>query len=156
MALFSSYKLTTSSGKHLEDIIHAHIVSLLYKLITSARKTDDLSIGFDRDRDRRQRELTNYKKIQGKNHVRSLLKYIFGFAEHQAKSTFGFGYKLVLTRNIENAVLIKANASNIGKIKIRSIEWFVPHYTPSIPQQAILFKQILRYQQSFNILKEVF
>ena len=29
VALFSSYKLTTSSGKHLEDISHAHIVSLM-------------------------------------------------------------------------------------------------------------------------------
>ena len=38
-----------SSGKHLEDISHAHIVSLMYKLITSAEDTDDLSIGFDRD-----------------------------------------------------------------------------------------------------------
>ena len=41
-----------SSGKHLQDISHAHIVSLLYKLITSARGSDDLSIGFDRDRGR--------------------------------------------------------------------------------------------------------
>ena len=58
-ALFSIYKLTT--GRHLEDINHEHIVSLMYKLITSARNTDDLSIGFDRDPDRRQRELTNNK-----------------------------------------------------------------------------------------------
>ena len=27
--LFSNYELTTSSGKHLEDISHTHIVSLL-------------------------------------------------------------------------------------------------------------------------------
>ena len=37
IALFSNYMLPTSSGKHLEDISHAHIVSLIYKLITSAR-----------------------------------------------------------------------------------------------------------------------
>ena len=29
VALFSSFKLTTSSGKHLEDISHAHLVSLM-------------------------------------------------------------------------------------------------------------------------------
>ena len=29
IALFSNFKSTTSSGKHLEDISHAHIVSLL-------------------------------------------------------------------------------------------------------------------------------
>ena len=31
----------------------------MYKLITSARNTDDLSNGFDSDRGRRQRESTN-------------------------------------------------------------------------------------------------
>ena len=53
IASFSKYKLTTSSGKHLENIDHAHIVSLMYKLLTSSRGSDDLSIGFDRDRNRR-------------------------------------------------------------------------------------------------------
>ena len=61
IALFSNYKLTTSSGKHLEDISHAHIVSLMYKLIPSVGNSDDLSTGFDRDRNRRLRELTNKK-----------------------------------------------------------------------------------------------
>ena len=60
IALFS-YELTTSSGRHLEDFSHAHKVSLTYKLTTSARGSDDLSIGFDRDGRRRQRELTNNK-----------------------------------------------------------------------------------------------
>ena len=55
-ALFSSYKLTTSSRKLLEDIGHAHTVSLMYKLKTSAGVSDDVSIGFDRDRGKRQRE----------------------------------------------------------------------------------------------------
>ena len=70
IALISNYKLTTSSVKQVENIDHAHIVCLLYKLITSARGSDDLSIGFDRDRGRRQRELTNNKNIKGKYHVR--------------------------------------------------------------------------------------
>ena len=47
VALFSNYKLTTSSGKHLEEVSHAHIVSLMYKLITTAKECDDLSIRFD-------------------------------------------------------------------------------------------------------------
>ena len=29
VALFSNYKLTTSSRKHLEDVSHAHVVSLM-------------------------------------------------------------------------------------------------------------------------------
>ena len=52
IGLFSNYKFTTSSAKQLENIDHAHIVCLLYKLITSARGSDDLPIGFDRDRGR--------------------------------------------------------------------------------------------------------
>ena len=37
IALFSKYKLITSSGKYLENIDHAHIVSLMYKLLTSSK-----------------------------------------------------------------------------------------------------------------------
>ena len=32
---------------------------------------------------------------------------------------------------------------SVIKSEKNSIEWYVLHYTPSIPQQAILFKQIL-------------
>ena len=81
--------LTTGSGKHLKDISHAHIVFLKYKLKTSAKDTDDLSIGTDRNRDRRQRELTSNKNQKGKYHVGIILKNVFGFAEHQVKGTFG-------------------------------------------------------------------
>ena len=52
IALFSNLNLTTSSGKHLEDRSYPYIVSLMYKLITSSKDSDDLSIGFDRSRDR--------------------------------------------------------------------------------------------------------
>ena len=82
ITLFSNLKLTTSSGKHLENIDHAHIVSFIYKLFTSSRSNDDLSICFDRDRNRRQQELTNNKKVKGKHHFRIYLKDVFGFAEH--------------------------------------------------------------------------
>ena len=57
IALFSNFKITTSSGKHLEDISHSHIISLMYKLITSSKDSDDLSMGFDRSRNRRKDEL---------------------------------------------------------------------------------------------------
>ena len=88
ICLFSIYKLTTSSRKQLENIDHAHFVSLLYKLITSDRGCDDLSIGFHRDRDRRRLEITNNKNLKGKYHVRIYLKDIFGFAEYKEKGTW--------------------------------------------------------------------
>ena len=46
ISLFPNFKLTTSSGKHLEDISHAHIVFLEYKIISGAKDRDDLTIGF--------------------------------------------------------------------------------------------------------------
>ena len=99
IALFSKYKLTTSSRKHLEKIEHGHIVYLLYKLLTTARGCDDLSIGCDRSRDRRQRELTNNKNTKGKYYVRIYLKDIFGYPEHHEKSSYGLAYILTLSRN---------------------------------------------------------
>ena len=56
----------------------------------------------------------------------------------------------------------KDNATNIGKIKINSIELYVPHYTPSISQQAILSRKILsktptelQYVKRYVFMKEV-
>ena len=162
VALFSDYKLTTSSGKHLEDVSHAHIVSLMYKLITTAIGCDDLSIGFDRSRDNRQNELTNKKNIKGKYHVRIYLKDVFGFAEHQEKATYGLGYKLTLTRNSDSGVLNKDNTTPLGKVKINAIEWYVPHYTASMSQQTLLSNQIvnkipteLKYIERSIFMKEV-
>ena len=77
VALFSNYKLTTLSGKHLEEISHAHIVSLMYKLLTSSKDSEDSSIGFERSRARRKNELSNNKSIKGKFHIRIYLKDIF-------------------------------------------------------------------------------
>ena len=91
IALFSNYKSTTSSGKHLENIDHAHIVCSMYKLLSTSRDSDDLSIGFDRSRDRRKRELNNNKTQKGKYHLRIYLKDVFGFAERQEVGTFGLG-----------------------------------------------------------------
>ena len=118
IALFCIYMSTTSSGKHLENIDHAHVVSLMYKLLTSSRSSDDLSIDFDPDRKRRQRELTNKKKQKKKYHQRIYLGDIFDFAEHQEMATFGLGYKLTLTGNTDNAVLNKDNPTNNAKLKL--------------------------------------
>ena len=83
--------MTTSSGKHLEDINHTHIASLLYKLITSSKDSADLSIGFDRYPDRRQQELNNKKNIKGGYYLRLMLKGVFSFAQRQEKATCGLG-----------------------------------------------------------------
>ena len=162
IALFSNFKLTTSSGKHLEDISHAHLVSLMYKLITSSKGSDDLSIGFDRSPNRRKDELALNKSVKGKYHVRIMLKDVFGFAECQEKAIYGLGYKLTLTRNKDEAVIDKVAGVADARIKIDHIHWYVPHYTPSMSQQAIMSKQILketptelRYVERSVFMKEV-
>ena len=133
IALFSKYRLTISSGKHLEDISHVHFVSLVFKLITSSRHRTDLPLGFDRDRKSRQCDLTKNKIIKL---VRIMLKDAFGFGEHQEKATYGVGNKLTLTKSKDDAVLNKAEATADARILIDIIPWHVPHYTPCIPQQA--------------------
>ena len=74
----------------------------------------------------------------------------------------GLGYRLTLTRNTDNAVLNKDNAVNNAKFKINSIAWYVPHYTPSIQQQTLLFKQFTnktptehQYDERSVFMKEV-
>ena len=78
IALFSKFKLTRSSGKHLDNYSHAHFVSSMYKLITSSKDNDDLSIGFNRTKNRRRDELAQNKNIKGKHHLRIMLKDVFG------------------------------------------------------------------------------
>ena len=119
-----------------------------------------MSVGFHRDCDARQLEVTNNKK--GKYHVRIYLKDIIGFAQHQLKGTYGLGYLLTLTRNNDSAALNKDNAINDAEIKINSIHCYVPHYTPSIARQATLFKQIqsktptqLEHPERSTLMKEV-
>ena len=161
-ALLSNFKLTTSSGKHLEDISHAHLVSLMYKLITSSKDSNDLSIGFDNSRNTRRPELAVNKNIKGKYHVKIMLKDVFGFAEHQETATYGLGYKLTLTKNKDDAVIDKAGGITEARIKNDHIHWYVPHYTPSIQQQSTFSKQILsktptelRYVERSVFMKQV-
>ena len=134
----------------------------MYKLLSSSRDSDDLSIGFDRSRDRRKRELNNNNTQKGKYHLRIYLKDVFGFAEHQQVGTFGLGYKLTWTRNTDNAVLNKDNTTNNAKIVINSIEWCVPHYVPSLEEYNKLMDQIykktptnLHYPERSVFMKEV-
>ena len=50
---------------------------------------------------------------------------------------------MTLTRNSDNAVLNKADATILVKVKINAIEWYVPQYIASMSQQAVLSNQIV-------------
>ena len=77
--------MTTSRGKHLEDNSHAQLVSLMFELTCSSRGSVGLSTDFDRDRRRRQQELTNIKEIKGEFHVKIMLKDVFGLPNIKKK-----------------------------------------------------------------------
>ena len=49
-----------------------------------------------------------------------------------------------MTRNTDNAVLNKDGATNNAKIKINAMEWYVPHYTPSLEEYNKLMNKIVR------------
>ena len=161
IALFTNFNLSTSSGKHLEDISRAHLVSLMYKLLISSKDSDDLSISFDRSRNRRKDELAQNKRVKRKYHLKNMLKDVFGFAECQEKATYGLDQKLTLTRNKDEAVIDNSIAN--ARIKIHQIDWCVTHYIPSLHQERILMNQIvnkipthLRYIERSVFMKEIF
>ena len=150
IAIFNKYRLTSSSGKEIEEIDNAHVTCLMHKLISSSRDTDDLSIGFHRSNGVREKELGNNKSTKGIYPVRIHLKDIFGFAEHQDKCTYGLGYQLTLQGNSDNHVLSHpaqandaANLALAGRVIIDDISWYVPHYTPNISNQKLMSSEIV-------------
>ena len=131
----------------------------MFKLTTSAKDEDDLSIGFDRDRNSRRNEVTNNKNKKGNYHLRIMLRDVIGFVAHQEKATYLVGYKLKLTRNKDDAVIDKVPCVADARTKVDDNHWYVPHYTSSIQQQGFLSEQTssktprgLRYveRSSFN------
>ena len=68
---------------------------------------------------------------------------------------------MTLTRNSDNAVLNKSDTTILGKVKVNAIECYVPHYTASMSQQALLSNQIvneihteLQYRERSVFMKE--
>ena len=144
ISLFGNFKLSTSGGVHLGVISHVHIVSLMYKLITPIKNSDDLSFGFDRNRNRRRVKLTNNKNVKGKYHLRIKLKDVFGFAKHQEKATYGLSFKLTLSKDKDQAVIDKAAGVADARFKIDQTHWYLTQYTPPIQQQRSLSNQFLK------------
>ena len=163
LALFSEFKLSTSSGKSLESNDHPKFVSLLYKLKNSTSGEKDLSIGFGRGRGRRREELTNRAvdplptNIRGYFNLRKCLKNVFGFSEHQENATYGLGHKLTLKKNTDNVAIIRSAATADAKLFVKYINQFVPRYVPNTTQERILAEQIVcRAPIQLTTLKNLF
>ena len=142
ISLFSEAKLTTSSGKHLEKVDNLHLISLMYKLLTSTKSTSQLMYGFEENLSVRRQELTNNKNEKGTFFVRIKLKDLFGFAD-QEKITYGLGYTLTLKRNTNNDAILRSVGVDAAKVVIKDIGWYIPHYVPSLENQQFVMDQIL-------------
>ena len=129
IAFFSNFKLIISSRIHLKETSHAHIVSSIHKIITTAKDSNDLSFAFERDRARRRDELARNKNIKGNIHIRTMLKDVFSFAEHQEEATYGWVYNLTLTKSKDEVVIDKDASFADARIKVDQLHWYVPHYT---------------------------
>ena len=133
IALLIKYRLTSSSGKKKEEIDNAHVICLMYKLISSTRDSDDLSNCFHRSIEAREKELTHCKTTKGNYYVRIYFRYLFfGFGEHQDNCTYRLGYKLSLQRNSDNHVLSHpagandaANVALAGRVFLDDISLYV-------------------------------
>ena len=108
----------------------------MYKLLTSNRGSDEFSIGFHRDRVRRQQEITNNKNVKGKNHVRITLKEallkIFDCVEKRKKLLTDCAINQPKQEKKDGAVSDKTAGIADVRIKNDLFHWYVPHYTPSI------------------------
>ena len=94
--------MTSSSGKGKERIDNAHVICLMYELLSSSRDCDDLSLCFPRNIEARETELTDNKTTNGIYQVIIYLKDVFGFAEHEDNCTYGW----VITYSYREIVLI--------------------------------------------------
>ena len=70
--------------------------------------------------------------------------------------------RFILTRNTDNAVLNKGSTITSGRVKINSLDWYVPHYTANLEEYTKLMDQItkksptlLHYIERSVFMKEV-
>ena len=114
MALISSVKLETSSGRTIEYIDHCHPNLLMYKLFT---KTDDeYEGGFVRNQGNSDSQFKGNHAAAERGHMYMMVKMsdLFGFVNDLEKLYMG-----------ADAV------ANDGNIDIRDISWCVPSIDPS-------------------------
>ena len=100
IALFDKYRLTISSGKETEETDNAHVIRSMYKIISSSRDSNDLSIGFHRSNEAQEIELTDNKTTRGIYLFRTFSKDNFDFAEHHDNCTNGLGYNTTVQKKV--------------------------------------------------------
>ena len=90
-ASFGKYRLRNASVKEKEEIDNAHVICLMYRLLSSSGDNDDFSVGFNGSIETLETELANIEGTKGNYLVRVYLKDVFAFAEHHDTCTYGLG-----------------------------------------------------------------
>ena len=87
---------------------------------------------------------------------------VFGFAEHQEKTTYDLSCKLTLTRKKDEAVFDRASGFADARVKVDHNHWYIRHYAPCIRQQGTLSERfssktptMLRYNEKTVLTKKV-
>ena len=141
----------------------------MYKVISSSRDSDDLSIGFQRNIEARETELIDNKTTKGNYHVRIYLKDVFGFAERQDNCTYGLVSNLPLQRIKDERVFsqlagadVAADLALAGIVFREDVSLYVPQYTPNKSNQKFLLGHIvsraateLSYIKSSSYMKDM-
>ena len=68
--------------------------ALFYIQNFQVAESDDLSIGFHRLIEAREKELNNMETTKRNYHITNDLKNVFGFVKHQEIASYGLRYKL--------------------------------------------------------------
>ena len=109
--------------------------------MSSSGDSDDLSIGFHRIIEARERKLTTNKRTKGNYYFRIFLKDVIGFAGHQDNCAYGLGYILTLQSSDNHVIGYPAgangaaNLASAGRVIKGDTSWYVPHYTPNMSNQ---------------------
>ena len=102
-----------------------------------AGNISDTTIAFNKRRNR----LINDNPEKGTLFLTIPLSEIFGFALHQDKITYGFGFSLTLKR-ASNDNAIYRTIGDAAKIVIKDIALNVPHYTTSLENQLLVTEHV--------------
>ena len=97
MAVFSKFKLNSSSRKEIEKIENAHFACFC-KFLKSSKDSDELSIDFHPSIEISKREITHNRRIEDNYQFTNYLKAVLSFAGYQEKATYGLGYKITLQK----------------------------------------------------------
>ena len=69
-------------------------------------------------------------------------KHIFGFAEDYDKVLYGLRHVLTLVRQSDNDSIFRASTTDVGKILLSKISWYMPRILPNDQERLSLVKTI--------------